>query len=79
MGGGEMPYKVPDWKIYQVGNHTPELQQVQRMLSSLGLKVSQDTERGDVEAMMSVRTPGSATRSGGLTDGCRTWRTDPCW
>ena len=26
-----------------------------------------------------VRTPGSATRSGGLTDGCRTWRTDPCW
>ena len=40
MGGGEMPYKVPDWKIYQVGKHTPELEQVQRMLSSLGLKVS---------------------------------------
>merc|ERR1712156_950014 len=38
MGGGEMPYKVPDWKIYQVGNHTPELENVQRMLSSLGLK-----------------------------------------
>lgn len=48
MGGGEMPYKVPDWKIYQVGNHTPELQQVQRMLSSLGLKVSQDTERDEM-------------------------------
>ena len=39
MGGGEMPYKVPDWKIYQVGKHTPELEQVQRMLGSLGLKV----------------------------------------
>ena len=39
MGGGEMPYKVPDWKIYQVGKHTPELEQVQRMLSSMGLKV----------------------------------------
>ena len=57
MGGGEMPYKVPDWKIYQVGNHTPELQQVQRMLSSLGLKVSQDTERGDVEAMLGPLDP----------------------
>ena len=34
-----MPYKVPDWKIYQVGKHTPELEQVQRMLGSLGLKV----------------------------------------
>jgi len=33
-----MPYKVPDWKIYQVGKHTPELEQVQRMLGSLGLK-----------------------------------------
>ena len=52
-----MPYKVPDWKIYQVGNHTPELQQVQRMLSSLGLKVSQDTERGDVEAMLGPLDP----------------------
>ena len=40
MGGGEMPYKIPDWKTYQVGKHTPELEQVQRMLSSLGLKVS---------------------------------------
>ena len=39
MGGGEMPYKIPDWKVYQVGKHTPELEQVQRMLSSLGLKV----------------------------------------
>ena len=38
MGGDAMP-KVPDWRSYQVGSHTPELQQVERMLKSLGLKV----------------------------------------
>ena len=38
MGGGAFP-PVPDWKTYKVGPNTPELQHVQRMLSSLGLKV----------------------------------------
>ena len=38
-GGGHFP-PVPDWKTYKVGPHTPELEQVQRMLSSMGLKVS---------------------------------------
>ena len=39
MGGGALP-PVPDWKSYKVGPHTPELEQVQRMLASMGLKVS---------------------------------------
>lgn len=38
MGGGALP-PVPDWKSYKVGPHTPELEKVQRMLKSLGLKV----------------------------------------
>jgi len=38
MGGGDFHYKVPDWKTYKVGPHTPELENVQRMLKSLGLK-----------------------------------------
>ena len=38
MGGGEMP-KIPDWKIYTIGEHVPELQHTQRMLKSVGLKV----------------------------------------
>ena len=38
MGGGALP-PVPDWKSYQVGSHTPELEKVQRMLKSMGLKV----------------------------------------
>jgi len=37
MAGGAFP-PVPDWKIYKVGPNTPELEQCQRMLSSLGLK-----------------------------------------
>ena len=36
--GGDFP-PIPDWKTYKVGPHTPELEQVQRMLSSMGLKV----------------------------------------
>ena len=36
-GGGNFP-EVPDWRIYKVGPHTPELEQNARMLSSLGLK-----------------------------------------
>eukprot|EP00088_Acartia_fossae_P009303 TRINITY_DN14496_c0_g1_i1.p1 TRINITY_DN14496_c0_g1~~TRINITY_DN14496_c0_g1_i1.p1 ORF type:complete len:107 (+),score=21.13 TRINITY_DN14496_c0_g1_i1:30-323(+) len=36
-GGGPLP-AVPDWKTYKVGPHTPELEHVQRMLKSLGLK-----------------------------------------
>ena len=39
MGGGGAFPPVPDWKTYKVGPHTPELENVQRMLSSLGLKV----------------------------------------
>ena len=38
MGGAPLP-PVPDWKSYQVGSHTPELEKVQRMLKSMGLKV----------------------------------------
>ena len=38
MGGGALP-PVPDWKSYQVGSHTPELEKVQKMLKSMGLKV----------------------------------------
>ena len=41
MGGGALP-PVPDWKSYQVGSHTPELEKVQKMLKSMGLKVGQD-------------------------------------
>ena len=37
--GHGFPYKVPDWKTYKVSANTPELQQVERMLKSLGLKV----------------------------------------
>ena len=40
MGGGGAFPPVPDWKTYKVGPHTPELEQVQRMLASMGLKVS---------------------------------------
>ena len=36
--GHGFPYKVPDWKQYKVGAHTPELEHVERMLKSLGLK-----------------------------------------
>ena len=39
MGGGSLP-KIPDWKVYTVGEHTPELLKTQRMLKSLGLTVS---------------------------------------
>ena len=38
MGGGAVP-KIPDWKIYTVGEHTPKLLQTQKMLNSMGLKV----------------------------------------
>ena len=41
MGGGALP-PVPDWKSYQVGSHTPELEKVQKMLKSMGLKVGQE-------------------------------------
>lgn len=36
--GGDAKSHVPDWKTYKVGAHTPELQHVERMLKSLGLK-----------------------------------------
>ena len=36
--GHGFPYKVTDWKAYKVGAHTPELEHVERMLKSLGLK-----------------------------------------
>ena len=73
-----MPYKVPDWKIYQVGKHTPELEQVQRMLSSLGLKVSWSCSNIGEKTLSCSRIPGFVTRFGGLTDECLTWLTDPC-
>ena len=44
MGGGGAFPPVPDWKTYKVGPHTPELENVQRMLSSLGLKVIRTSE-----------------------------------
>ena len=37
MGGGGIFPEIPDWIIYKVGPHTPELEQNARMLSSLGL------------------------------------------
>jgi len=37
MGGGEIP-KIPDWRTYTIGPHTPELQHTERMLKSCGLK-----------------------------------------
>ncbi|CAG0892050.1 unnamed protein product [Darwinula stevensoni] len=43
-GGGEHGHghspipKVPDYKSFQVGDHTPELQNLQRMLAYKGLK-----------------------------------------
>jgi hypothetical protein len=41
MGGDHhAAYKVPDWRTYTVGEHTPELLKNERMLKSLGLKVS---------------------------------------
>ena len=73
-----MPYKVPDWKVYQVGKHTPELEQVQRMLSSLGLKVSWSCSKTGEKPLSYSRIPGFVTRFGGLTDECLTWQTDPC-
>ena len=39
MGGGELP-KIPDWRIYTIGEHCPELQHTQRMLKSVGLSVN---------------------------------------
>ena len=59
MGGGEMPYKIPDWKTYQVGKHTPELEQVQRMLSSLGLKVSWSLSKISDMTLLFMLLPGS--------------------
>lgn len=38
MGGGAVP-KIPDWRVYTVGEHTPELLKAQKMLNSMGLKV----------------------------------------
>lgn len=41
MGGdhhGHHTFKIPDWRIYTVGEHTPELLQNERRLKSLGLK-----------------------------------------
>ena len=73
-----MPYKIPDWKIYQVGKHTPELEQVQRMLSSLGLKVSWSFSEISDRTLFCCRIPGFVTRCGGLTDECLTWPTDQC-
>ena len=81
MGGGGAFPPVPDWKTYKVGPHTPELENVQRMLSSLGLKVIRTPEekRNQKQSKELVdlieehgikivfRTPGSVTRCGGLT------------
>ena len=41
MGGGHHHHErlqIPDWKIYQVGDHTPNLQQLQQRLAAKGLK-----------------------------------------
>jgi len=37
-GGGPLPYKVPHWTKYKVGDHTPELQALEKKLAALGLK-----------------------------------------
>nr|AQS22559.1 NADH dehydrogenase 1 beta subcomplex subunit 3 [Pseudodiaptomus poplesia] len=36
--GGDHGMKIPDWKSFTVGEHTPELLKLQKMLDSLGLK-----------------------------------------
>ncbi|TRY76383.1 hypothetical protein TCAL_03847 [Tigriopus californicus] len=38
MGGGVPHIKVPDWKSFVVGDHTPELQKLQNQLAAKGLK-----------------------------------------
>jgi len=40
MGGGHHHERlqIPDWKIYQVGDHTPNLQKIQHRLAARGLK-----------------------------------------
>lgn len=40
MGGGAESIKIPDWKAKRctVGDHTPELQELQRRLAARGLK-----------------------------------------
>ncbi len=41
MGGGHHHSEripIPDYRIYQVGDHTPELQKIERMLAAKGLK-----------------------------------------
>ena len=40
MGGGPETIKIPDWKAKQctVGDHTPELQELQKRLAARGLK-----------------------------------------
>ena len=42
MGGGHHHHSerlpIPDYRIYQVGEHTPELLKIERMLAAKGLK-----------------------------------------
>jgi len=41
MGGDHHHHEwlqIPDWKIYQVGDHTPNLQRLQQKLAARGLK-----------------------------------------
>eukprot|EP00088_Acartia_fossae_P043285 TRINITY_DN4559_c0_g1_i1.p1 TRINITY_DN4559_c0_g1~~TRINITY_DN4559_c0_g1_i1.p1 ORF type:complete len:102 (-),score=11.91 TRINITY_DN4559_c0_g1_i1:141-446(-) len=37
MGGGH-EFKIPDWRSYTIGEHTPQLLHTQKMLKSMGLK-----------------------------------------
>ena len=69
MGGGDFHFKVPDWKTYKVGPHTPELENVQRMLKSLGLKVLFSVrDKLFSWQLYTHRILGCATRFGGLTE-----------
>ena len=38
-GHHDHAFRVPDWRHYTVGEHTPELLKNEKMLKSLGLKV----------------------------------------
>ena len=38
MNGGNVKIPIPDYKIYKVGEHTPELLNVQKKLAARGLK-----------------------------------------
>ena len=61
--GGKPNIVIPDYKIYNVGQHTPELLEVQQKLAAKGLKdpwLRNEVWRYDMTNRMGF-TPGKAT------------------